>query len=231
MRSLRHALPTRSALAAATSLLLLASAVSCAHPLVVDEDRLEWVNTKQTETIHSFLWGLWRAEIKLAEAPDPTRGERPIHGGTIHHVSFRQSYLDSLAAILTLGIWMPGQVEWALSAPDVRPTPGAHRRQHTFEVAQPGTVVISLSSENLVSFEIKEAGSASSLPASDDVLVSCHGLSQAGGYVAECHAGLSPGSYLIHVEADRASATYDLLIEQGGTTLRNETNQKIDPLG
>ncbi len=90
------------------ALLALLLAVSgCAEQQLrtADSDPLE--ETYQTQEFHAFFWGA---------VLDPQVADAKCEDG-LNDVVVKDSFFHGLASVITLGIWMPSQVEYRCRAP------------------------------------------------------------------------------------------------------------------
>lgn len=93
--------------------LLLAIALACATGCATY--RVETLDTDpeikyRGGTIHAFAWGVWYSpQLITAEC----------HGRGINDVRINRNLLHDLAGVLTLGFWMPTEVELRCKAPGI----------------------------------------------------------------------------------------------------------------
>ena len=101
----------------------LAAAQGCAEYQVRTPDSKPKVKTYIVETPHAYLWGLWSSpQVIAAKCGDDA----------LNDVVIKRNFLHDLASVLTLGIWMPAEVQFRCRAsrsdggsfPEAPPRPG-----------------------------------------------------------------------------------------------------------
>lgn len=86
----------------------LASAQGCASYQVRTPDSDPQVKTYEGGVMHAFFWGLLvKPQVMTAECQREA----------INDVVIKRNYLQDLASVLTLGIWMPAEVTYRCRAP------------------------------------------------------------------------------------------------------------------
>lgn len=98
----------------------LALAQGCATYRVTIPDSDPQVKTYRGGAMHAYLWGVWY---------DPQVMAADCQGEGINDVVITRNYLQDLASVVTLGIWMPATVHFRCKAPrgDVGPLPPPRR--------------------------------------------------------------------------------------------------------
>lgn len=101
---------TRGALAIMALTAVLVCAQGCAEYQVRLPDSDPVIKTYESGTKHAYFWGLWL---------DPQVTTAECQGQGINDVVIKRNYLQDLAGVLTLGIWMPTQVGFRCKAPAI----------------------------------------------------------------------------------------------------------------
>lgn len=105
-------------------LAVLACAQGCASYQLRIPDSDPAVETYEGGAMNAYVWGIWyNPQVMAAEC----------QGEGINDVVVKQNYLQALATVVTLGIWMPTRVTFRCKAPhgDVGAFPEAPRRAPT----------------------------------------------------------------------------------------------------
>ncbi len=90
----------------------LAFAQGCANYQVrIRDDRAADLNY-QGRTMHAFVWGAWY---------DPQVLTAECQGEGINDVVIKRNFLHDLASVLTLGIWMPMEVNFRCEEASIPP--------------------------------------------------------------------------------------------------------------
>ena len=99
-------------------ILVLLMSVACAQGCasyqvrILDSDPL--APQYEGRTMHAFFWGLvMDPEVMIAKDSTGRDAE------AINDVVIKGNYLNSLISVVTLGIWMPMEVEYRSRAPDI----------------------------------------------------------------------------------------------------------------
>jgi Bor protein len=83
-------------------------AQGCATYRVTIPDSDPQVQTYRGGSMQAYLWGIWYdPEVMAAEC----------QGEGINDIVIKRNYLQDLASVLTLGIWMPATVHFRCKAP------------------------------------------------------------------------------------------------------------------
>ena len=89
----------------------VAFAQGCANYQVTIPDSHPADINYQGRTMHAFVWGTWYAPQVLAAE---------CGREAINDVAIKRNYLHDLASVLTLGIWMPIEVNFRCSSTRVQ---------------------------------------------------------------------------------------------------------------
>jgi hypothetical protein len=90
------------------ALATLACAQGCATYQVRTPDSDPVKDIYESETMHAFFWGLVKKpQVKSAKC----------EGEGINDVVIKRNYLQDLVSVVTIGIWMPTQIEHRCKAP------------------------------------------------------------------------------------------------------------------
>lgn len=114
MKDSRSTAGSRPALAWLMLVMAAACAGGCANYQVrlADSDPLQ--PQYETRTMNAFFWGLvMDPQVVVAKEADGREAD------AINDVVIKNNYLNNLISVVTLGIWMPIEVEYRSRAPDI----------------------------------------------------------------------------------------------------------------
>lgn len=205
----------------------------CAQNRVVNKERLLWVNQTKSASTHVWLWGLLPTEVDVSQVePNDGSGRYDLD---IQEVRFRQSFLESLVAIVTLGIYMPGSVEWDLAAPRLR-SARVKVRPHELDITT-GDIEVTMTSSHLAAIEVENLAALIDFsqpdaePSEAPPFIQCQTAPDASGsFEARCRGRVEQdGRLLITVGSAYTQARYSLAIRREEQTLASWTDQPLIP--
>ncbi|MEL6187500.1 MAG: hypothetical protein AAFU79_23015 [Myxococcota bacterium] len=215
--------------------LLLAGLVTsgCATNHVKNGRRLLWVNDSDSACTTVWLWGLLPTKVDVSEKKTTAPGER--FDRDLQGVRFRQSFLESLVSVVTLGIFMPGRVEWDLAAPRLAEA-REHTRPYKLDV-EAGHLEVEIIANDIIGFEVENIGRPGAaalpgeLPRLPPPFLYCSSTKVDGGrHVAKCgQAILAESRILISVGAWNPRVKYTLTVRNRGQDVQTWENETLDP--